>query len=84
MEGAYISARLERWKRVPVEHPDPETLRKLEAAVASMPILRREIFLAMRLDGMIYPLTRAMAGCPALDRGGGVGCACHDRTRQPC
>ena len=38
----------------PVARPEPETLRKLEAAVASMPRPRREIFLAVRLDAMTY------------------------------
>jgi len=42
--------------------PDPETLRKLEAAVASMPRLRREIFLAVRLDGLTYAQIAEVTG----------------------
>ena len=45
-----------------LEHPDPETLRKLEAAVASMPRLRREIFLAVRLDAMTYAQIAEVTG----------------------
>ena len=33
---------------------DPELLRRLEDAVASMPRVQREIFLAHRLDDMSY------------------------------
>ncbi|WP_083224728.1 sigma factor-like helix-turn-helix DNA-binding protein [Sphingomonas panacis] len=45
-----------------VERPDPETLRKLEAAVASMPRLRREIFLAVRLDALTYAQIAEVTG----------------------
>jgi len=45
-----------------LERPDPETLRKLEAAVASMPRLRREIFLAVRLDAMTYAQIAEVTG----------------------
>ncbi len=34
--------------------PDPEFLRKLDAAIASLPRIQREIFLAHRLDDMTY------------------------------
>jgi len=34
--------------------PDPELLARLETALLSMPKLRREIFLAVRLDAMTY------------------------------
>jgi RNA polymerase sigma-70 factor (ECF subfamily) len=34
--------------------PDPELLRRLEAAVALLPRKQREIFLAHRLDNMSY------------------------------
>ncbi len=34
--------------------PDPELLRKLEAAVANLPRIQREIFLAHRRDNMPY------------------------------
>lgn len=37
-----------------LESPGAETLRALEAAVASMPRMRRQIFLAVRLDGLPY------------------------------
>jgi len=33
---------------------DPELLRRLEEAVASMPRVQREVFLAHRLDDMSY------------------------------
>ena len=45
-----------------VAPPDLETLRKLEAAVASMPRLRREIFLAVRLDAMTYKQIAEVTG----------------------
>jgi RNA polymerase sigma-70 factor (ECF subfamily) len=38
----------------PNEPPDPELLGRLEAALRSLPKLRREIFLAVRLDAMPY------------------------------
>lgn len=34
--------------------PDPETLARLEAALQTMPITEREIFLAVRLDGLDF------------------------------
>jgi DNA-directed RNA polymerase specialized sigma24 family protein len=37
-----------------LEPSGAETLRALEAAVASMPRMRRQIFLAVRLDGRPY------------------------------
>jgi RNA polymerase sigma-70 factor (ECF subfamily) len=36
------------------EPPDPELLARLEAALSSLPRLRREIFLAVRLDARTY------------------------------
>ncbi len=39
--------------------PDPEFLRKLDAAIASLPRIQREIFLAHRLDDM----TNADSSC---------------------
>jgi RNA polymerase sigma-70 factor (ECF subfamily) len=39
---------------LPKEPPDPEVLARLEAALRSLPKLRREIFLAVRLDAMTY------------------------------
>lgn len=36
------------------EPADPELLARLEAALRSLPRLRREIFLAVRLDAMTY------------------------------
>ncbi|MFL9841162.1 sigma factor-like helix-turn-helix DNA-binding protein [Sphingomonas sp. ST-64] len=37
------------------EHPtDPEIIERLEAGLLRMPKLRREIFLAIRLDGLSY------------------------------
>jgi RNA polymerase sigma-70 factor (ECF subfamily) len=36
------------------DKPDPELLRRLEEAVASMPRKQRAIFLAHRLDDMSY------------------------------
>ncbi|HEY9552655.1 sigma-70 family RNA polymerase sigma factor [Allosphingosinicella sp.] len=38
----------------PSEPPDPERLRRLEAAVRTLPRRQREIFLALRLDHMSY------------------------------
>ncbi|AJR23102.1 sigma factor-like helix-turn-helix DNA-binding protein [Sphingobium sp. YBL2] len=35
-------------------NPDHERLERLEAALLTMPRLRREIFLAVRLDAMSY------------------------------
>jgi RNA polymerase sigma-70 factor (ECF subfamily) len=39
---------------IPSGAPDLELLARLEAALLSMPKLRREIFLAVRLDAMSY------------------------------
>jgi RNA polymerase sigma-70 factor (ECF subfamily) len=36
------------------QEPDPETLRRLEAALLKLPRMEREIFLAVRLDHMDY------------------------------
>ena len=36
------------------EAPDPDTLRRLRAAVANLPRRQREIFLAHRLDDLSY------------------------------
>ena len=36
------------------DKPDPATLKRLERAVRKLPRLRREIFLAARLDDMDY------------------------------
>lgn len=35
-------------------NPDPDRLARLEAAVRSLPDVEREIFLALRLDGLSY------------------------------
>ena len=42
--------------------PDPETLARLERAVRRMPRLRREIFLAVRLDDASYDYIAACTG----------------------
>jgi RNA polymerase sigma-70 factor (ECF subfamily) len=42
--------------------PDPELLARLEAALLSMPKLRREIFLAMRMDAMSYDQIAKVTG----------------------
>jgi RNA polymerase sigma-70 factor (ECF subfamily) len=42
--------------------PDPEQLARLEAALLSMPKLRREIFLAVRLDAMTYGQVAKVTG----------------------
>lgn len=42
--------------------PDPELLRRLEQAVLNMPKLRREVFLACRLDNMTYGEIAARTG----------------------
>jgi RNA polymerase sigma-70 factor (ECF subfamily) len=42
--------------------PDPELLARLEAALLSMPKLRREIFLAVRLDAMSYDQIAKVTG----------------------
>lgn len=34
--------------------PDPDTLARLEAALRSLPVIEREIFLAMRFDDLDY------------------------------
>jgi len=34
--------------------PDADTLRRLENAVANLPWLQREVFLARRVDGLSY------------------------------
>lgn len=36
------------------DHPDPNRLARLEAAVRALPAIEREVFLAVRLDGMSY------------------------------
>lgn len=36
------------------DHPDPDRLVRLEAAVRALPVLEREVFLAVRLDGLTY------------------------------
>lgn len=36
------------------DDPDPETIKRMERAVRKLPRLRREIFLAVRLDDMSY------------------------------
>ncbi|MFA6125633.1 MAG: sigma-70 region 4 domain-containing protein [Sphingomonas sp.] len=41
---------------------DPELLARLEAALLSMPKLRREIFLAVRLDAMTYDQIAKVTG----------------------
>ncbi|TDW69007.1 RNA polymerase sigma factor (sigma-70 family) [Novosphingobium sp. PhB55] len=38
----------------PLPEPSAEELERIEAAVASLPPLEREVFLAARLDGMDY------------------------------
>lgn len=42
--------------------PDPAFLRRLEEAVANLPRLQREIFLAHRLDGLLYADIAARTG----------------------
>lgn len=42
--------------------PDPELLARLETALLSMPKLRREIFLAVRLDAMTYDQIAKVTG----------------------
>lgn len=34
--------------------PDADTLRRLERAVANLPLLQRKVFLARRVDGLSY------------------------------
>jgi RNA polymerase sigma-70 factor (ECF subfamily) len=48
----------------PTSHgaPDPQLLARLEAALLSMPKLRREIFLAVRLDAMTYDQIAKITG----------------------
>ena len=58
---AYLRT-IEAVETTPAEVSDPETLRKLEAAVASMPRLRREIFLAVRLDALTYAQIAEVTG----------------------
>jgi len=41
---------------------DPHLLRRLEKAVARLPRLQREIFLAQRLDGLSYEQIAARTG----------------------
>jgi RNA polymerase sigma factor (sigma-70 family) len=36
------------------DNDDPALVRKLEAAVANLPFLQREVFLAHRLEGLSY------------------------------
>lgn len=43
-------------------NPDPERLERLEAALLTMPRLRREIFLAVRLDAMSYEEVAKITG----------------------
>jgi len=45
-----------------VTKPDPVMLTRLENAVASLPDLEREVFLAMRLDGLSYAAIAARTG----------------------
>lgn len=47
---------------IPSGAPDPELLVRLEAALLSMPKLRREIFLAVRLDAMSYDQIAKVTG----------------------
>ncbi|MEV5022735.1 sigma-70 region 4 domain-containing protein [Sphingobium sp. LMA1-1-1.1] len=42
--------------------PDPDRLERLEAALLTMPRLRREIFLAVRLDAMTYEEVARITG----------------------
>ena len=42
--------------------PDPDRLERLEAALLTMPRLRREIFLAIRLDAMSYEEVARITG----------------------
>jgi len=42
--------------------PDPDRLERLEAALLTLPRLRREIFLAVRLDAMTYEEVASITG----------------------
>ncbi|WP_420605484.1 sigma factor-like helix-turn-helix DNA-binding protein [Novosphingopyxis sp.] len=44
------------------EEPDPETLRRLERAMQSMPRITREIFMAHRLDNYSYAYIAKVTG----------------------
>lgn len=44
------------------EKPDPETLRRLERAMQSMPRITREIFIAHRLDNYSYAYIAKVTG----------------------
>jgi RNA polymerase sigma-70 factor (ECF subfamily) len=46
------------------DDPDEEIIRRLEAAVERMPRIRREIFLARRLDGLSYEEIASRTGVP--------------------
>jgi len=46
------------------DDPDPMTLRRIERAVRKLPRLRREIFLAARLDDMSYAEIAERTGLP--------------------
>jgi len=45
-----------------IDTPDPDRLERLEAALLTMPRLRREIFLAVRLDAMTYEEVARITG----------------------
>ncbi|WEJ99472.1 MAG: sigma-70 region 4 domain-containing protein [Candidatus Sphingomonas phytovorans] len=47
--------------------PDPATLARLEAALRSMPVIEREIFLAARLDSLSYAEIARRTGRTARD-----------------
>lgn len=49
----------------PDEPSDPELLARLEAALLSLPRRRRQIFLAVRLDGASYTKLAAQTGLSA-------------------
>lgn len=50
---------------IPANAPDFERLDQLEAALIAMPRLRREIFLAVRLDAMTYDEVARITGLSA-------------------
>ena len=49
------------------DDPDPETLKRMEGAVRKLPRLRREIFLAARLDDMSYVESAERTGLTVRD-----------------
>jgi RNA polymerase sigma-70 factor (ECF subfamily) len=64
------------------DEPDPELLARLETAVQSLPRQRREVFLAVRVDGKSYAEIAQATGLSVAQVERHVACAIAQIDRQ--